>query len=249
MKTPRMASAFAVGVLLVLPLICASDDPDYIDKNSCFRFQPPAGWEKREFDDPRTKVEFYVPAPIGGRSKASLFFLSHPLSGAVELRAEADDRATRLRQMGSRDAAVAMVDFADTKAAQVEASMPRQNMRMKVLMFAKHGRSYTISFTATSQDFGTYVRVADEALKTFACIPPGGPQSQTVGEQGRIQQEKIRVWITALKDPDLGSDAYHSLLAAGKAAIPALEQAQREGTPLQKKRAAELLQKIREQNR
>jgi len=43
----------------------------------------------------------------------------------------------------------------------------------------------------------------------------------------------------------LGGDAYDSLLAIGKPAIPALEEAERTGTPLQRKTATELLQKIR----
>lgn len=43
----------------------------------------------------------------------------------------------------------------------------------------------------------------------------------------------------------MGTDAFNSLLAIGKPAIPQLEEAVRMGTPLQKKRALDLLKRIR----
>ncbi len=257
----RMRGLFcaALALSLVLPAACRKEEPKgpastakpaskaqtYRDKNGFFEFVPPKGWQKREYNDPRSKVDFFVPAPVAGRSLASLFFLSKHLSNPVNVQAEAENRVSRLGQMGSGDASVQMVDFAGVKAARVEASLPRQNMRMKVLMFTKHDRSYTISFTAPSEDFTKYLPVAEAALKTFVCIPPVGSEVTTPSEKERIQKEKIRVWITALKEQDLGTDAYNSLLEIGAAAIPALEEAQRTGTRLQKSRAMELLEKIR----
>jgi hypothetical protein len=226
----------------------AADAPPYVDKNKYFQFSPPEGWVKKEFADPRTKVSFDVPSGVPGQNKAGLFFVSHPLSGDVNVRAEAEDRVARLKQMGSPDAKVTTVDFAGVKAEQVEGQLARQNMRMRALMFTNYGRSYVISFTATIQDFGQYWPLAESALKTFKCLPPegqGAKQETTASDAARIQAEKIRVWITALKDPDLGIDAEKSLIAIGAPAVPALEEAQRSGTPLQRERAARILERIR----
>jgi hypothetical protein len=217
----------------------------YIDKNKHFQFTPPGGWVKKEFDDPRTKVSFEVPSPIPGESKAIISFLSHPLSGDVNVRAEAENRVARLKQMGSPDAKVSAVDFGGIKTEQVEGQMVRQNMRMRVLMFTNYGRSYVISFTAIGQDFAEYWPIAEKSLQTFKCLPPAGTETATDADKEKIQRERILVWITALKESDLGTDAFNSLLAIGTPAIPHLEEAERTGTPLQKRRASELLNRIR----
>ena len=226
-----------------------ADPTPYVDKNKYFEFLPPEGWTKKEFPDPRTKVSFDVPSPIPGQNKAGIFFLSHPLSGDVRMRSEAENRVARLKQMGAADARVTTVDYAGVKAELVEAALGRQNMRMRVLMFTNYGRSYVISFTATPRDYAQYWPVAENALKTFKCLPPAGVEVATDADKEKIQKEKIRVWITALKEPDFATDAFNSLLAIGKPAIPQLEEAERSGTSLQKQRASELLKKIRADNK
>lgn len=218
----------------------------YRDKNNYFVVTPPAGWVKKEFDDPRSKVSFDVPAPVAGQNRAGLFFLSHPLTREVNVQAEAEDRVARLKQMGSPDARVTALDFAGVKAVQVDGQMGRQNAFLRAMMFTNYGRSYTISFTATKQDFAQYWPIAEEALKTFKCIPPEGVE--VAADKDAVQKQKIRVWITALKETDLGSDAFNSLLAIGQPAVPQLEDAAKNGTTLQKQRAADLLTRIREQS-
>ncbi|MFH1185980.1 MAG: hypothetical protein V1755_13215, partial [Chloroflexota bacterium] len=42
----------------------------YVDKNQYFQFVPPKDWMKKEFDDPKTKVSFYVPSSVPGQNKA-----------------------------------------------------------------------------------------------------------------------------------------------------------------------------------
>ncbi len=221
----------------------------YTDKNSYFQVTLPPEWKKREFNDPRSKVEFFVPSPVADQSRASLFFLSHPLSGDVNVRNEAENRVARLKQMGAVDARVTTVEFAGVKAEQVEATLGRQNTRMRALMLTNYGRSYVISFTTTTQDYVQYWPIAENILKTFKCLPPTGVEVATDADKEKIQKEKIRVWITALKESDIGTDAFNSLLAIGKPAIPQLEEAERLGTPLQKQRASELLRKIRGENK
>lgn len=221
----------------------------YTDKNRHFEVVPPEGWVKKEYADPRTKVSFDVPSPTPGQNKAGIFFLSHPLSREVNVRAEAENRVARLRQMGSPDAKVTTVDFAGVKAEQVEGQLGRQNVRMRVLMFTNYGRSYVISFTATGQDFAQYWPVAEKALDTFKCLPPAGTEVADDVDKEKIQREKIRVWTTALKEPNLGTDAFNSLLATGRPAIPQLEEAERTGTPLQRQRASELLERIRRESK
>jgi hypothetical protein len=76
--------------------------------------------------------------------------------------------------MGSADARTTTVDFAGVKAERVDGQMGRQNMYLRVFMFMKYGRSYTVQFSATKQDFDTYWPVAEGALKTFRCLPPAG---------------------------------------------------------------------------
>ena len=233
-------------VILVLPLSGnAQEGATYTDKNRYFQVVPPKGWVKKEFDDPRSKVSFDVPAPLAGQNKAGIFFLSHPLTREVNVRAEAEDRVARLKQMGSPDARVTTVDFAGVNAEQVDGQMGRQNAFLRAIMFSNYGRSYTISFTATKQDFAQYWPIAEEALKTFKCIPPEGVE--VAADKDAIQREKIRVWITALKESDLGTDALNSLLVIGQPAVPQLEEAERTGTPLQKQRASDLIKQIRAQ--
>jgi hypothetical protein len=226
-----------------------ADPTPYVDKNKYFEFLAPEGWTKKEFPDPRTKVSFDVPSPIPGQNKAGIFFLSHPLSGDVSVRSEAENRVVRLKEMGAADARVITVEFAGVKAEQVEGILGGRNTRMRVLMFTNYGRIYVISFTATTQDYAQYWPVAENALKTFKCLPPAGVEVVTDSDTNAIQKEKIRVLITALKEPGFGTDAFNSLLAIGKPAVPQLEEAERAGTPLQKQRASELLKKIRADNK
>ena len=240
-----IANALLLNVIALGHQALATELSAYTDKNGYFSVIPPTGWVKKEFDDPRSKVSFDVPAPVAGQNKAGVFFLSHPLTREVNVRAEAEDRVARLKQMGSPDARVTTVDFANVKAEQVDGQMGRQNTYLRALMFTKYGRSYTISFTATKQDFVQYWPIAEEALKTFKCIPPQGVE--VAADKDAVQEQKIRVWITALKEADFGTDALNSLLAIGRPAIPRLEEAERTGTPLQKQRAAELLKQIRAQ--
>jgi len=229
-------------MLLCMAFICSGEV--YRDKNGYFEVSPPEGWVKKEFNDPRSKVSFDVPAPIPGQNKAGIFFLSHPLSQEVNVRMEAEDRVARLKQMGSPDARVNTVDFAGGKAEQIDGRMGQQNMILRGLMFSRFNRSYTISFTATLQDFATYWPLAEESLKTFRCIPPEG--DETPADKEAVQKEKIRVWIDALKYPDLGRDAFDSLSRAGAAAMPQLREIEQSGTPLQKERAAELLKNLQQ---
>jgi hypothetical protein len=227
----------------------AGDSTVYVDKNKFFQFTPPGGWVKKEFADPRTKVSFDAPSPIPGQNKAGLFFLSHPLSGDVNVRAQAEDRVARLKRMGSPDAKVTTVAFAGENVEQIDGQMARQNARIRVLMFTKYQRSYVISFSATSQDFNQYWPIAERALETFKCLPPEEVDITTSADKERIQTEKIRVWIAALKEADLGIDAFDSLLVIGQPAIPQLEEAQRTGTELQREKASQLLEKIREKDK
>lgn len=236
---------FAGLLLAATWSVHAAEPPTYRDKNGYFQVVPPNGWVKKEFDDPRSKVSFNVPAPVAGQSRAGLFFLSHPLTSDVDVRAEAEDRVARLKQMGSPDARVTSVEFAGVKGERVDGQMGRQNMLLRVFMFTNHGRSYTVQYSATRQDFDTYWPVAEAALKTFKCIPPEG--TEVPADNDAVQKQKIRVWITALKETDLGTDAFNSLLAIGQPAIPQLEEAERTGTPLQKQRAADLIKQIRAQ--
>lgn len=223
----------------------AADRPAYADKNKYFQFTPPEGWAKKEFADPRTKVSFDVPGPIGGQNRAGLFFLIHPISGKIDLRAEAEDRVSRLQQMGSPDAKTTTVEFAGVKAERVDGQMGQRNLFLRVFMFTKYGRSYVVQYSATKQDFDTYWPVAEAALRTFTCTPPVGTETTSASDKHAIETGKVRVWITALKEPDLWKDAFNSLLAAGPAAIPQLEEAERTGTAPQKQRASELLKQIR----
>jgi hypothetical protein len=243
----RMVCLLSLVAVALGHLALATEPSAYTDKNGYFSVIPPAGWVKKEFNDPRSKVSFDVPAPAAGQNKAGLFFLSHPLSGTIDMRAEAENRVARLKQMGSPDARVTTVDFAGVKAEQVDGQMGRQNAYLRALMFTNYGRSYTVSFTATKQDFAQYWPTAEEALKTFKCIPPEGVE--VAADQKEVQKQKIRVWITALKEADLGADAFDSLLAVGQPAIPQLEEAGRTGTALQKQRAADLLKRIRAQGK
>jgi len=241
--------AIRIGYLLILAAIStmcqavAEEPSPYKDRNGYFSVVPPSGWVKKEFNDPRSKVSFDVPSPMPGQNKAGIFFLSHPLSGEVNVRAEAEDRVARLKQMGSPDATVATVDFAGVKAERVDGQMGRQNMILRAFMFTNFGRSYTISFSATKQDFAQYWPIAEESLKTFKCLPPEGVEAPA--DKETVQREKIRVWINALEESDLGSDAVNSLVAIGKPAIPQLEEAERSGTALQRQRAADIILRIR----
>ena len=244
MQKPRRGAMALMScwMLLGLAFICFGEI--YRDKNGYFEVSPPEGWVKKEFNDPRSKVSFDVPAPIPGQNKAGIFFLSHPLTQEVNVRMEAEDRVARLKQMGSPDARVTTIDFAGGKAEQIDGRMGQQNMILRGLMFSRFNRSYSISFTATRQDFATYWPAAEESLKTFRCIPPEG--AETPADKEAVQKEKIRVWIDALKYPDLGRDAFDSLARAGTAAEPQLKEIEQSGTALQKERAAELLRNLQQ---
>lgn len=231
----------SAGDPAVIPNVITSGGEPYKDKNGYFEVSPPDEWVKKEFNDPRSKVSFDVPAPVAGQNKAGLFFLSHPLSQDIDLKTEAEDRVARLKQMGSPDAKATTVEFAGVKAERVEGQMGRQNMLLRAFMFTNYGRSYTVQYSATRQDFDTYWAAAETALKTFRCIPPAGTDITTPTAQVHIDAEKIRVWVTALKEQDLGTDAMQSLLAAGESARPQLEEAAKTGTSLQKERATRIL--------
>ena len=216
----------------------------YRDKNKYFEITPPDGWVKKEFNDPRSKVSFDVPAPIAGQNKAGLFFLSHPVSREIDLKAEAEDRVSQLKQMGSPDAKATTVDFAGVKAERVDGQMGRQNMLLRVFMFTKYGRSYTVQYSATKQDFDTYWRVAENALRTFKCIPPTAVERTSEADKAKIETEKIRVWISALKVPDAGTAAMNSLIAAGEPARPAVRDALAAATGLQRERLESILKRL-----
>ena len=165
---------------------------EYTDKNNHFRFCPPEGWRRKEFDDPRSKVEFYIPMGVGANRKASLFFLSHSISvisptGTVDIPKECKNRVARLKQMGARDARFNMIEFCGEKAAQIDATLPQHRVRMHSLWFTKYGRSYTISFTTPSALYKQYLPIIEKALATFQCIPPKGIEEVTKKEQDRTE--------------------------------------------------------------
>jgi hypothetical protein len=238
---------FVLAALMAVSSLSSTSAEDrvYRDKNGYFEFTPPAGWVLKEFDDPRSKVSFSVPAPVAGQSRAAITLLAHPITGDINVKAEAENRMARLRQMGAADAKTTTVPFAGGTAERVEGQMARQNTALRAFIFVNQGRSYVVQFAATPQDFDTYWPAAEASLKTFVCLAPAGVQVTSTADTARIEQEKIRVWITALKEPDLGIDAFASLKAIGQPAIPQLEEIQKTGTSLQKQRAAELLKLVR----
>ena len=76
MRKPCMLLMLLFCCMPVLGAEPAARAEPYRDKNRFFELVPPAEWQKREFNDPRSKVEFFVPAPVARQSKASLFLLS-----------------------------------------------------------------------------------------------------------------------------------------------------------------------------
>lgn len=231
-------------------------DATYTDKNSYFRFIPPHDWQKKEFKDPRSKVEFYVPMGIGENRRASLFVLAHPAAtlspngkGKVDLIANAKDRVAKLKDAGAKDARYRVFRFCDVNAIQIDATLPYTQVRMHAVWFVKYDRSYTISFTTQPPFYQEYLPIIDRAFSTFRCISPMGTEDVTQADRERIQQEQIRVWINALKGPDLVEEAEHRLLEIGKPAIPALVEARKSGTEPQRQRVAKLLDILTVQQR
>jgi hypothetical protein len=251
MAYPLVSGIFALA-LTVVALATEPDNPVYADTNGYFSFTPPSGWEKKEFDDPRSKVEFYVPMGIGQNRKASLFVLAHPVAtlspdgkGQVNLRGNSADRVSRLKAAGAKDASFAIVTFCGVEASQIDATLPQAQVRMHALWFVKFDRSYTISFTTQPAFYEQYLPVVEKALKTFSCTAPSSVDDVNAAERERIKTEQIRVWIEGLKGPDLAEEAERRLLEFGEDAIPALTRAQESGTTEQRQRAGRLLQAIR----
>jgi len=225
----------------------------YTDKNNHFAFSPPQGWERKEFNDPRTKVEFYVPlAGAGNMREASLFFLSQDIkaaypSGELDIFKESENRVSRLRSGGARDAQFTKIEFCGVDTSLIEATLPQQQIKIYALMFLKYDRIYTISFTTSSSSI-TYDEnfpIVKTALDTFQCTAPEGSEPVETSQEDidRIQAERIRVQINALNYPDMGDDAEATLIARGAAAVPALLEIEKNGTPVQKLRAKRILGK------
>ena len=75
MRIPFLVLAFLFCSVPIVGTEPASHAEPYRDKNGFFEVVPPAGWQKREFNDPRSKVEFFVPAPVARQSRAFLVLL------------------------------------------------------------------------------------------------------------------------------------------------------------------------------
>jgi len=250
-----VCSFIYVGVVTNSHAEAIQKKPLYQDKNNHFCFQPPEGWEKLEFDDPRTKVEFFVPMGTGNNRKASLFLLTHPVTtlspdgkGKVDLRTESRDRVSKLKKAGASDAQFKIMQFCEVEASQIDATLPQSQARMHAIWFIKYGRSYTISFTTQSVFYPQYLPIVEEAFSTFQCISPTGKKDVSQADRDRIQQERIRAFIGALKGPDTYI-AEISLLEIGEAAVPALIEIQKTGTKNQKEKAAKILEQIRQSHR
>ncbi|MFH0773010.1 MAG: hypothetical protein V1922_01750 [bacterium] len=224
---------------------------EYTDKNSHFRFRPPQGWKIKEFDDPRTKVEFYVPVVGAGNMRdASLFFLSQDIkaaypSGEFDIFKESENRVSRLKSSGAKDARFTKIEFCGIDASLIEATLAKNQMQMYGLMFLKHERIYTISFTTTPLVYDKYFPIIKVSLDTFQCTAPEGGVQEEVSQEDidTILSERIRVQINALNDPDMGDDAEASLRAYGDAAVPALLDIEKFGTAIQRTRAKRILGK------
>jgi hypothetical protein len=230
-----------------------ADDRVYTDKNRYFSFRRPDGWDKKEFDDPRSKVEFFLPMGVGQNRKASLFILAHPVAtlspdgqGIVNLRENSAERVSRLKTAGSTDARFVMIRFCGVEASQIDATLPESQVRMHAIWFIKFDRSYTISFTTQPAFYQQYLPVIDKALATFHCNSPVGAEDVKDADRDKIQAEQIRVWVEGLKEPEFAEESERRLLEFGEAAIPALAKVQKSGTPEQKRRAAKLIQAIRQ---
>lgn len=248
----RLGGALALALALAPFCLAEQDGRDYKDRHNYFSLQPPKDWHKKEFVDPRSKVEFFVPMEHGPNRKASLFVLAHPVAtlspdgrAGVNLRSTSADRVARLRQAGAKDARFDMITFCGVDASQVDATLPNSRVQMRAIWFVKYDRSFTISFTAQPAQFKTYWKVASAALDTFTCVSPDTSDAVSEAERDRIQREQIRVWVEGLKGPDLLAESERRLLEFGPAAISALEEATRTGTDSQRERARRLLQRLR----
>ena len=241
-----LATAFLFGN--VLAIADQQSDSPYVDKNRYLRFTPPAGWEVKEFDDPRSKVEFYVPMETGPNRKASIFVLAHPVAtlspdgkGTIDLRAVSADRVAALQAEGATDARFEIIQFADVEASQIRATLPNTQTRMCAVWFVKHERSFTISLATPSSLHQQYLPVFQRALATFQCIPPAQADKVSKAERDRIRHEQIRVWIEAIKGADLTQVAERRLLEQGDAVVPAVLELYNSGTPAQRTRAGRIL--------
>jgi len=238
---------------LVPRQVAGADDRVYTDKNRYFSFKPPEGWDKKEFEDPRSKVEFFLSMGVGQNRKASLFILAHPVAtlspdgqGTVNLRENSADRVSRLKTAGATDARFEVIRFCGVEASQIDATLPDGLVRMHAIWFIKFDRSYTISFITQPAFYQQYLPLIDQALATFQCTAPVGAEDVKDAARDKIQAEQIRVWVEGLKGPDLAEESERRLLEFGEAAIPALAKVQESGTPEQKRRAAKLIQAIRQ---
>ncbi len=160
-------------LVLTAPALAESDPAArFRDRHGYFELVPPEGWARRIHPDEGSKVEFFVASSFGGRSRASLIIESRPADPLPDPASAAEERAARFRQMGSQDAAIQTVDVAGARGVQVEAWLPRQNLRTRILFFNRHGRACVVTFSAAVQDFGQFVDAAEAALATFRSLPP-----------------------------------------------------------------------------
>ena len=151
-----------------------------------------------------------------------------------------------MKHSGVDDARFQMVRFCGVEASMIDAVLPNEQVRMHAIWFIKYERSCTISFTTPIAFYGDYLPIVEDALSSFVCIAPSGEEEVSGADREQIQKEQIRVWIEALNGPVLVEEAECRLLEIGEPAVPALNEAQKTGTAMQRKHAARLLEMIRE---
>jgi len=179
------------------------DSTLYVDKNRYFQILPPEGWQVKEYQDPRSKVAFFLEPVVPGQTATSIHVLCRPLSGPTDIKADAEDTVAQLKRTGAGDAMVKMVPFAGAEAAKVEGTIVGSGVQMKVLSFKKFGRKHTIGFTAMTHEFSKYEGIVEEAISTFKCIPPNATALQEVRNDpiGREKSERIPKQVTAQDEP------------------------------------------------
>jgi len=136
-----------VAQLFVVPRASSTDSTSaqaYIDKLRTFSIKVPSGWSVQEYNDPRTKVRFSLPSGTG-KIAPSIFIISHSMTMEIDLEREAAMRIDRLRKMNAVDAGYEMVSFAGTHAAQMDATLPTGNIRMRNLMLIPNSLNFPIS--------------------------------------------------------------------------------------------------------
>ena len=78
--------------------------------------------------------------------------------------------------------------------------------------------------------------------KESTAITAGFPVNTLAGRNSG--HDAIAAWIKALDQPQLDAKAFYSLLAAGRTAVPLLNEVADKGSPIQEVRASELLTRI-----